>query len=162
MRKVIPKLTEEQLSRFFNSFLIKDESECWSWLEAVRNKRAKEQVPVFRMNGTNFIASRISYFVFRKKDQGSFLVCHTCNYYTCVNPNHLYLGTYKSNYADMVKAGTTPILHEGKLTESERREILQGDVSELARRFSISDSTIYYWRKKMAHEPLNLGPKSPN
>ncbi len=34
-----------------------------------------------------------------------YIICHKCNNRSCVNPEHLYAGTYKDNYDDMVRAG---------------------------------------------------------
>lgn len=159
MPKPMPQITQKQLALFFSKFNVKSEEDCWPWLGTIRDLRLKILTPILSIDGVKFIASRISYFVFKEKDPGSFLVCHKCNYRLCVNPNHLYLGTYKDNYADMIKAGTTSIIHEGKLSDTERRELLHGEVCELARKFHISSSTIYYWRNKMAQVSVNLGPK---
>ena len=40
------------------------------------------------------------------------IVCHTCHNYSCVNPKHLYEGTWKTNYCDMVQSGR--IRYRGK------------------------------------------------
>lgn len=37
------------------------------------------------------------------------IVCHTCNNPSCCNPEHLYLGTEKTNAEDCAKAGRRPI-----------------------------------------------------
>jgi hypothetical protein len=36
------------------------------------------------------------------------ILCHTCNVRSCVNPNHLYVGTPASNYHDAVAANRHP------------------------------------------------------
>jgi hypothetical protein len=48
------------------------------------------------------MAHRISYTVkVGKIPEGAF-VCHKCDNPVCINPDHLYLGDYRSNSADCV------------------------------------------------------------
>ena len=78
-------------------------------------------------------------------------VCHKCDMPSCVNPEHLFLGTHKDNMADRAKKGR--YLHKGernnsaKLTELEvamiRKLINEGSAClDLAREFGVSDGMI--------------------
>ena len=69
------------------------------------------------------------------------LVCHHCDNPSCVNPEHLFLGTHKDNLQDMVKKGRSltgdrnpsrkypeklvrgEIHHQAKLTNNDILEI---------------------------------------
>lgn len=37
------------------------------------------------------------------------LICHTCNNRSCLNPDHLYIGTPQTNSDDKFKDGTMPL-----------------------------------------------------
>lgn len=49
-------------------------------------------------------AHRVSYELYKGKTDG-FLVCHWCDNPTCVNPDHLFLGTYHDNTQDKCRKG---------------------------------------------------------
>lgn len=58
----------------------------------------------FYMNGAHYAPSRAAY-VFYKGDPGELYVCHACDNPLCVNPDHLFLGTAKDNFHDMLRKG---------------------------------------------------------
>lgn len=73
---------------------------CWEWRAGIdRNGYGRVSI-----NGKYQIASRVSYSIFTG-DPSGLLVCHSCDNPTCINPAHLFLGTYKDNYDDMVAKG---------------------------------------------------------
>jgi hypothetical protein len=78
-------------------------------------------------------------------------VLHHCDNPTCVNPEHLYLGTPQDNTNDMWNRGRAKPGHlvgekhgMAKLTEAQVREIRQGNETYrvLAKRFGVSATTI--------------------
>jgi hypothetical protein len=50
-------------------------------------------------------AHRLSWIVHNGKIPKGLWVLHKCNNRCCCNPNHLYVGTPKDNYLDMIVAG---------------------------------------------------------
>ena len=54
---------------------------------------------------------------------------HLCGNRLCINPNHLEIGTYKQNTADMIEHGTKrfgELHHNCKITEEIARDIKYG------------------------------------
>lgn len=51
-------------------------------------------------------AHRVSFFVFKPTEwDPDLLVCHSCDVPSCVNPDHLFLGTNKENTHDKIRKG---------------------------------------------------------
>lgn len=73
---------------------------CWLWAAAA----ADTGYGVIRLRGRNLGAHRVAYAVHRGP-VGNRMVLHSCDNRTCVNPDHLFLGTAKDNAEDMVKKG---------------------------------------------------------
>ena len=103
----IPKLTEKQIVRFWNKVTTKGSDECWEW-QAGLNPDGYGRVSLgYRM----YSAHRVSYFLKHQKDPGDLCVCHSCDNPKCVNPNHLWLGTFGDDMRDMTKKERGVIPH---------------------------------------------------
>ena len=95
MKKICSK------KRFLEKVEVKSSNECWEW----KASKFKDGYGAF-WNGDNQIrAHRFSWeFHFGNIPEGV-LVCHHCDNPSCVNPNHLFLGTIQDNINDKCKKG---------------------------------------------------------
>lgn len=71
------------------------DNECWEWQKGKMRKYG-----AIRLNGKSQLAHRVSYNVFVGEIPNKMLICHHCDNPPCINPKHLFLGTYKDNYQD--------------------------------------------------------------
>lgn len=88
--------------RFSTKYEINEVTDCWEWKKATNNIG----YGMFRWTkGIMRTAHRVSYELFKGPIPKGMIVCHTCDNPKCVNPDHLWVGTNKDNFDDMVKKG---------------------------------------------------------
>ncbi len=79
----------------------KQESGCWFW-KGSKDKYGYGQIRVSgKLLKTHRFAYEVYYGLFDKKLH----VCHHCDQPSCVNPDHLFLGTAKDNATDRAAKG---------------------------------------------------------
>ena len=93
--------TGTTLEKFYSRIEMVPESGCWIWT-ATANKHGYGQL---RVNWKMKQAHRYSYEMHKGEIPEGKLVCHKCDVRSCVNPDHLFLGTHQDNANDMVKKG---------------------------------------------------------
>lgn len=93
---------ENEVIRFFMKIKLTDN--CWIWT----SKKTPKGYGTFDTKpyskGTIY-AHRYSYKYHYGDFDEKLLVCHKCDNPSCVNPKHLFLGTYKDNAIDCFKKG---------------------------------------------------------
>jgi len=71
-------------------------------------------------NGKGVYAHRLSYLKAHGNIPKGKLVLHKCNVRNCINPKHLYAGTYKDNSNDCFKSGNHNFQTKKNLARGER------------------------------------------
>ena len=105
---------------------------------------------VVRFRGKNNYSHRLIYEFAKGSIPEGVFVCHHCDTPSCMNPDHLFLGTQKDNMADCINKGRKAIGSDvglSKLTESqvlEIRTLIQKGIiqREIAKDFGVHYATI--------------------
>ena len=74
---------------------------CWQWTSAL----AVNGYGVFWFEGSNVYAHRHIFYLEGCDIPSGMQVCHTCDNPSCVNPDHLFLGSPSDNHVDSSKKG---------------------------------------------------------
>jgi hypothetical protein len=144
------EITEKDKQRFWSK--VKKGKSCWEWKASKREKG----YGFFGFNLKNWPAHRISWLIHNGRIPKGMCVLHHCDNPQCVNPKHLWLGTYKDNAWDMIKKGrrydnSGEKCGRAKLTEKQvkliRKIYRKGwtltNMYRLAERFGVHKVTIH-------------------
>lgn len=130
------------------------ESGCWIWMKSV-NHRGYGHTCLGR--GTHISAHRASYEEKYGPIPNGLMALHSCDVRSCVNPDHIFLGTQQDNMTDKVnkKRQANGEKHGmSKLTKEQAFEAKFGTekASSLSKRFGCSATIIRqirngdYWK----------------
>lgn len=137
MRKI--KLnTEWNRVPVLKRYVVDHETGCWLWM-GFRLESGYGHVQVnFRRLG----AHRYFYEQMKGPIPAGAILCHTCDNPPCVNPAHLWPGSYKDNLDDMIKKGRQRTVR--KLCENDVIAIFKDDrlTKDIASDFKVSSSLV--------------------
>jgi hypothetical protein len=122
---------------------VKSKKGCWEWIGGSRGNG----YGAIKHEGKVIDTHRVSYMVYKGKIPEGLLVCHTCDNTSCVNPNHLFLGTYSDNAQDCLRKGRM-VIPEGHQFEKGHKPLNR----------KLSDKKVKEVRKfiTLLHPPLSL------
>lgn len=135
--------------RFEDKYIPEPNSGCWLWLDHI----GKARYGFISWKGKKHKAHRMSYQIYIGPIPPGMLICHKCDNPSCVNPDHLFLGTQTDNMRDMVRKGRAnkkkgSANPTSKLTENDINNIRLADGSnpEIAKAYGVSRTAIYHIR----------------
>ena len=142
--------TEERFWRFVDK-----SGECWLWLGSSRTQKGYGLLPkVGGSKGKSVLAHRLSYQIHKGEIPEGMVVMHSCDNPSCVNPDHLSVGTQSQNILEAIAKGRkvlpklphpSGIDHPfSKLTEENVHEIRSSPIMDtvFAKRFGVAPSTV--------------------
>ena len=139
--------------KFYSKVNITD-THCWEWTGA----RKINGYGKFIFLGKEYLTHRYSFYCATGVDPKDLFVCHHCDNRICINPTHLFLGTAKDNYDDMISKGRHKGVYATKPGESNGRAKLtwkgvrsirlkyipfKNGVARLSKAYGVSTTAIY-------------------
>lgn len=156
MQNSVQSLEKLKLAKRIKSrVIINSQNECWE-CTFTRNAKGYCKIGIFNFSQfpdrRMFYAHRIAAYVWCNFDlKSDLLVLHRCDNPACVNPDHLFFGTYTDNLQDCIKKGRYRQFHPcgsalgyTKLHERDIPKIRQSNETyrKLAKRYNVTPSTI--------------------
>lgn len=146
-----PYVRPDHTDRFHSNYIVKSNG-CWIW-QRKTNPQGYGSMSLSRKNNKKVGAHRFSAWLHGMPLTDDLFVCHRCDNPSCVNPDHLFLGTASDNSKDMRDKGRLNIMHgsqnpASKLNARAVRYIRKhgqkgdGSVQRLAQKYDVNDSTI--------------------
>ena len=99
-------LTERHYRDFWAKVRFERVDGCWEWQGTIGNRRDQMMgYGVFYIAARPYLAHRVAYTMFHKKDLGNLFARHKCDNPRCVNFSHIIPGTHLDNMRDKVERG---------------------------------------------------------
>ncbi len=119
----IPELSEKDKARFIKKLSPPDSKGCIFWSAGKRGGYG-----IFTLKGEPFGAHRVAWLLKNGEIPPNLIIRHTCDNPSCVNPEHMLLGTDADNVRDRDLRGRAVILRGDDHYSRQRPEVLaRGD-----------------------------------
>lgn len=128
-------ITDDIKKRFWAKVDKRGPDECWEWVGA--NTGGKSRYGILRVNNRGFLAHRLSYSLKHGNIPDGLCVLHRCDNPSCVNPGHLFLGTYLENNRDKARKGRANPPYG---TREPNHKLTAADVIRIRKRYAAGDT----------------------
>jgi hypothetical protein len=142
-------LKVEDLVLKYKRPIVVDTNGCWNWLGSI----SSQGYGIFNHK----LVFGVTYAEYVGPCPLDRVLCHKCNNKRCVNPNHLYIGTYTQNMIDSVFAGRGKVGREGykmmyELHKSGKRQV------DIAKELNVSRTLVsmFFKDKIMCFKPADF------
>jgi hypothetical protein len=135
---------EDALKRF-NDRYIKDDNGCWLWTGTTD----QDGYGIINSQNKNIRAHRWAAKYLKGLDIDGLCVCHTCDTPSCVNPDHLWVGTTQENTVDRN--------NKNRQTRYNKRCVITPDgefesIILASKHYKVAGCTIVDWTKRYPNE----------
>lgn len=139
---------------------------CWEW-QGCKNLGYGHTIIGSRKDGTRHTirAHRLSYLLWKGEIPDGYCVCHKCDNPSCINPEHLFIGTKKDNADDRdIKGRNSHTKLTKKIVKEIRYERAYKGTKyiELAQRYGISELSIIKAIKGKTWKCVDYYPQLPS
>ncbi len=113
---------------------------CWKWVASMMARGYGQ----FSFDGKWTLAHRVSWILYRGSIPDDMLVLHKCNNTSCVNPDHLYIGTQYENVMDSIRAGDHSVVKLNEFDVACIKRMLRDKISQwlIAWTYKVTQPTI--------------------
>lgn len=134
------------ISRFLSKVSKDANSECWLWTGSLNEDLYGE----WKLAGKKYKAHRASYFLFKGSIPRGCVVMHQCDNPSCVNPEHLLLGSIRDNVHDCIQKGRRgcPSYSEEQVKPILKAYLECRNYAQVGRLFNLRRSSVYQLFKK--------------
>lgn len=101
-------LDEKETVRFWGKVNKTSGDGCWEWSGSKRSPKPERAYGSFHYRGKNIYAHRLSYMNSFGEIPNGMEICHRCDNPSCVNPDHLFVGSHLENMRDCFSKGRRP------------------------------------------------------
>ena len=143
-------MTPAAIKRLFNYTTKDPVTGCWVFTSSI----CRRGYGHIRDGGKVRLAHRVSWEAFKGEAlEPKQLLCHSCDNPSCVNPDHLFIGSHLDNSQDAVSKGRM-----GKLSSQQVEDIRQAMADgvlqkALAAEYGVSTALVSYIKNGLRRKP---------